>query len=96
MEPDRSISTRVIEKIAERRGIDPIEMHPHLYDVIDPDGLDQFFSEVMSNDEKGTAQVKFTCEQYTVRVEDSGEITVTEQARGVGADEGAAASSGTN
>lgn len=91
-----SISTRVVEKIAERRGVDPIEMRPHLYEVIDPDGLDQFFSETIQNREESTARVEFTYDQYEVTVENSGAITITERVTTVGADEEIAANSGTD
>lgn len=39
----RRASTRVIETVARREGISPASLQPPLYEVVDPDALDEMF-----------------------------------------------------
>lgn len=39
----RRTSTRVIEAVARREGISPASLQPPLYEVVDPDALDEMF-----------------------------------------------------
>lgn len=80
MERASPVSIRVIEKIAEREGIDPIEMRPPLYGAIDPDWLDEFPSKTTDSLEGRAGQITFTYKGYLVTVESSGHIEVTERA----------------
>lgn len=38
------MSSKVIRKVAEVEGVDPAELSPQLYEIIDPDALDQIFA----------------------------------------------------
>ena len=70
-------STAVIEAIAEYEGLDPVELEPPLFEVIDPDALDA----LVGNEESGQAQsdiaVQFTYNQCRVKVSSDGSIEVS-------------------
>lgn len=70
-----AISQRVINEVAEERGVDPIDLPP-LYDVIDPDALDKLFPRGIG-DAATTGRVVFTLAQCEVVVHSTGEIEVT-------------------
>lgn len=69
------VSVRVVEAVAAREGIDPLEVSPPLYDAIDPTALDALFAPTGSaNRTSGT--VSFTYRGHRVRVESDGRITL--------------------
>lgn len=51
--------------VAERKGVDPIELTPPLHSVIDPDALEPLFSEGKS----GFVRVQFTYDGFDVSIE---------------------------
>jgi hypothetical protein len=42
--PAESLSTRVLETVAEREGVETTDLPSRLYDVVDPDALDSVFT----------------------------------------------------
>lgn len=71
--PGSSISTAVVQAIAEHEGIDPVELPP-LHEAIDPDALDALF-EGRTQTSDGT--VTFTVREYQVTVHGRDRVTVT-------------------
>ena len=67
-------SEQVIERIAQREGVDPISLSP-LYEVIDPDALDSLFSPTSTCDRRSGA-VEFTYCGYNVSVSFDGDVVV--------------------
>lgn len=69
-----SLSTRVVTMVAERKGVDPIELTPPLHSVIDPDALEALFSEEKS----GFARVQFTYNgvEVSIQGDDTPEIEI--------------------
>ena len=53
--PNEPLSHAVVVAVAERKGIDPLELDERLYDCIDPDALDRLFTSAES-DACGTVQ----------------------------------------
>jgi len=77
MPGERSVSLRTIQKIADRERIDPSELKPPLYSVIDPDALDSLFrSTAHSNTMNGTVEFQYL--GYTVCIDSSGDVQITE------------------
>lgn len=70
-------SERVIEAVADRRGIDPLELEPALYDAIDPDKLDAL---VRGTERRGRSAVviSFEYQGYSVTVGTDGSVTLGE------------------
>ncbi|GAB7018289.1 HalOD1 output domain-containing protein [Halostagnicola bangensis] len=67
------LSVQLVRKIAEKEGIDPTELDAPLYDVINPEALNELF-EPRRNGESRCGTVEFTYQGYQIVVEqdDSG------------------------
>lgn len=72
---NKSISEQVILAVAEATGTDPTQLGP-LYDVIDPDALDQLFQR-RSGLPRAGSRVDFTMDGCEVTVHGSGKVVVT-------------------
>ncbi|WP_252699659.1 HalOD1 output domain-containing protein [Natronosalvus vescus] len=73
-----STSQSVVEAVAEAEGVDPLELSPPLYDVIDPDALDQVFAPT-SMESRMEGEVTFSYNGYEVTVCGDGYVTVEER-----------------
>lgn len=73
--PDTSISTTIVEAVAEEAGVDPTALPP-LYERVDPDALDTLF-EPASGGFSRTRKLQFTYWGYVVTVGFNGEPTIT-------------------
>lgn len=71
---DTDLSIAVIEVLAEARGITPVEMDEPLYDVVDPDALDQLFTD--QTDGAVGGRVVFELGEHEVTVHADGDILV--------------------
>jgi hypothetical protein len=77
-EATHDISEAVVLAVAEAKGVDPLELTPPLYDVIDPDALEHIFTPI-STENRMKAQVSFVYTGYKVTVFGDGSVTVEEQ-----------------
>ncbi|MFB6309338.1 MAG: HalOD1 output domain-containing protein [Haloarculaceae archaeon] len=69
------ISRKVVEAVARKEGVSPVEVNPPLYEVVDPDALDQFFEDsAIAGRMEGT--VAFTYDGYEVSVHGDDDISV--------------------
>lgn len=66
-------SQRVITEIAAATDTDPLDLGP-LYDVLDPDALDQLFRRRPSGESRPAGQIIFTMAGCEVRVSSSGDV----------------------
>lgn len=73
---DGKISERVVTAVATARDEDPLELPP-LYDVIDPDALDQLFDHGIEGGRSGPGRVIFILAGCEVIVHSDGEVEVT-------------------
>lgn len=64
-------TTAVIEAVAAREGIDPLDLTDSLCDVIDPDGLNAVCR-------TGTVRVTFAYHGYLVTVDGDNQVELTE------------------
>lgn len=74
-EPD-SVSEAVIHAVADAEGIEPAELTTPLYEAVDPEVLDRFFSE-RSAEGNAPRQVMFPYSGYEVTVNGEGAVSVT-------------------
>ena len=65
---------RVIEAIATKEGVSPVELSPPLYEAIDPDALEACLQTSPSN--TGEVSVTFTYNGYHVTATSTGDVTV--------------------
>ncbi|MFB1065028.1 HalOD1 output domain-containing protein [Natrinema sp. H-ect4] len=73
----KAVSMRVIEKVADREGMNPVEMNPPLHTVIDTEALDALFQSTPSA-ARGDGTIKFQYRGYKIQVDSSGEVEVGE------------------
>lgn len=72
-----SISLKVVEKVAEREGTDPTELHPPLHNVVNTEALDALFRSTQ-NRTRANGTVEFEYQGYKIRIDGSGEIQIGE------------------
>ncbi|PSP55970.1 hypothetical protein BRC82_03115 [Halobacteriales archaeon QS_1_67_19] len=77
-ERDEPLSAAVIEAVAEAADRDPAELGTPLYDQIDPDALDNLFSDRHNGMPRGSGHVVFTLLDYEVTVYSDGHVVVRE------------------
>lgn len=67
--PGQSVSTRLLEAVADIEETDPAELNPPLYEVIDPDALEALFDAPASGSElERTGQLAFPYRGYRITV----------------------------
>ena len=79
----QSISFDVIAAVAEREGVDPLELEPPeydaLYDVINPEALDALFATRENGRQRPTGRIEFPYCGYQVVVTSDGEVEVSDR-----------------
>lgn len=78
MHGEKPISFKIAEAVAEYEGTAVEELHPPLQTVIDPDAIDAMFRS--SDSDQVRPMVEFDYKGYTIHVDQSAEVTVTEPA----------------
>lgn len=61
----QQVSTRVVEAVADRAGVDPLELRPPLYDVVDPEAIDALFEPTGSGSPR-RGRLEFTYHGYRI------------------------------
>lgn len=75
---EESLSAVVIQAVADAAGLEPAELGTPLYDQIDPDALDNLFSDRHNGTPRGSGHVAFTLLDYEVTVYSDGHVVVRE------------------
>lgn len=65
-----TVSRAVIGAVAEAEGVDEIDLHPPLFEAVDPDALDNLFHNT-------TGRVQFDYLGYTVAVDQDGAVDLS-------------------
>lgn len=68
------LSMAIVEAVAEREGVDVIELEPPLYEAIDTEALETLFATSTAG---ADASVTFTYCGYSIRVDGTGEIQLS-------------------
>lgn len=66
-----NITSTVVEKVAEVEDVDPLELTPPLYEVIDSDALERLFAA-----NQAVRQVVFKYNDYNVNISAEGSVSV--------------------
>jgi hypothetical protein len=72
---DRSVSAVVVDSVADALGVSPLELETPLYQVIDPDALNDLFAPTPTT-EREPSRVSFTYAECEVTVQGRGEVVV--------------------
>lgn len=75
---EEPLSTAVIRAVADAADLEPAELGTPLYDQIDPDALDNLFSDRHNGTPRGNGHVVFTLLDYEVTVYSDGHVVVHE------------------
>ncbi|RQH03131.1 HalOD1 output domain-containing protein [Natrarchaeobius oligotrophus] len=79
---DQSLSFEIIAAIAEREGVDPIDIEPPkydaLYETINPEALDSLFAPRANGTARTTGHVEFPYCGYLVVVSSDGDVEIRE------------------
>lgn len=70
----RGLSTAVIETVARAEGVDPTSIEQPLYEVIDPDALDDLAAVRHGDRTASPIRIHFTYYGYEVQVRSDGEV----------------------
>ena len=68
-EETRSASEAVVHEVAEQKDVQPEDLNPPLFEVVDPDALDGLFN-------KNTGRVSFEYHGYLVTVDHSAKVSL--------------------
>lgn len=71
-----SISSEVVLAVARATDSDPTELDS-LYDVVDPDALDQLFQPQLNGTQRGVGRVTFSINGCEVTVQANGDVVAT-------------------
>lgn len=69
-----SLSGEVLDRVAACKNTEPTELEPPLYEVIDPDALDEIFTPKRNGRARTGGQVRFTYCGYEIQVTSNGEV----------------------
>lgn len=76
MDKTMLLSQSVVEAVAEQEGVEPAELEPPLYEVVNPDALDNLFWE----DERSRGAVLFMYKDYRVVVDSTDTVRLERDA----------------
>lgn len=76
-------STAVIEAVADYKGVEPMNLEPALFDVIDPDSLDALIGTGESVHAPSDLSVHFTYNECRVDVSSDGTVEVSSSHSGM-------------
>ena len=73
LSPTGSLSATVVEAVASHLGCEPDRLQPPLYDVLDPEALDELFR----RDHGTTGYVRFEYRDLEIRVNSDGTVEIS-------------------
>lgn len=76
----RNLVCDIVESVADANGVDPLDLEPSLYDVVDPDALERVFGDRPDGSARSGGRVVFViagCE-VTVRADRTVEVVPIE------------------
>lgn len=74
--PVEEPSSVIVDLIADLEGVDPTDLSPPLYSVIDPDALNHLFHAPNDDTAPTPGHVCFTYRGYDVRIQSDGEVAI--------------------
>jgi len=76
VQPTQSISLKIVDKVAEREGVQPEELNPPIHYAINTDVLDSLYE--ASDSGRSPSRVEFVYNGYTVTVDSTGDVALEE------------------
>lgn len=73
-----SLGTTIVERIADRESVDPLDLDQRLYDVVDVEALEEVVNSTNGDSPERDVTVSFTFNGYIVTVESGGEVSISD------------------
>ena len=73
------VGTEIVKRIADREGVDPVDLNVLLYDVIDVDALEALTNGTGDQQSQANLRVEFSYYGYAVTVGENGSVIIDEQ-----------------
>lgn len=73
---ETDFTTQVVERVAEREGVDPTELRAPIDEVINPDALDSLFATRPDGQPRDGGRIRFTYLGYEVTIVSDGTISI--------------------
>lgn len=77
----KTLSQLVVVEVADHLGVNPVEMEPSLFDVIEPEALDNLFAPKPDGDKRPGGKVIFPFQGYMVTVTSDGNVSLVKEAK---------------
>lgn len=74
-----SLTLTIVGEVADREGVDPLDLEPPLHEIVDPDALEALFSDSIDGTTREDVAVEFDYCGYRVLV-DGGDVRVEDAA----------------
>jgi len=74
VQPTQSLSLKIVDKVAEREGVQPEELNPPIHYAINTDVLDSLYE--ASDSGRSPSRVEFVYNGYTVTVDSTGDVAL--------------------
>lgn len=71
-----SVTSTVVRHVAEIEGVDPVDLDPDLYSIIDPEALDRLFAGRPGDIERNSGRVIFEYRDFEITVTADGILTI--------------------
>lgn len=71
-----SVGIKIVERIAEREGVDPVDLDSPLHDVVDADKLEALTSGTDDRQSRANLRVEFTYYGYVITVGGNGMVVI--------------------
>ncbi|MFC6764370.1 HalOD1 output domain-containing protein [Natrinema soli] len=72
VQPNQSLSLKIVDKVAEREGVQPEELNPPIHNAINTDALDSLYD--ARDSERNPSTIEFVYKGYTVTVDSTGDV----------------------
>jgi hypothetical protein len=72
---ESTLPVNIVEEIADREDVDPVELSPPLHETVDPDALRSLATDATSDGIREDIHIEFIHHGYRVSVTD-GEVTI--------------------
>lgn len=74
-----SLGTTIVERIADRESVDPLDLDQRLYDVVDVEALEEVVHSANGDSPTNDVTVSFTFNGYGVTVVSGGEVSISDR-----------------
>jgi len=74
----QALCERIVQKVADAEGVDPMALQPRLYDVIDPESLERLFKD-SQRARASDLSVQFEYNGLIVQIDADGDISLEER-----------------